>query len=248
MFELPNCQQAGTLFLEEKHDRQKGLASNLVIICECGYENDFYTLQTVNKCSLKQSMNPFAVNLRAVYGMRTIGADHASLEKLCVFFNMPKPMTVKNFTNISNSSHRAAKVVAQRSMSTSCEWTSCVQYETFTKLDIGVSVDGTWQRRGFTSLNGVLVVMSIDSGKIVGIEPMSRYCRECAIHTRRLQDKPEELANWKIHHKEHCKLTHDGTAPSMELEGAKRIFGRSIDKHNARYTGFYGDGDSKAYT
>ena len=117
-----------------------------------------------------------------------------------------------------------------------------------TDIDIGVSVDGTWQRRGFTPLNGVLVVMSIDSGKIVDIEPMSRYCRECAIHTRRLQDKPEELANWKIHHKEHCKLTHDGTARSMELEGAKRIFGRSIDKHNARYTGFYGDGDSKAYT
>ena len=148
-------------------------------------------------------------------------------------------MTVKNFTNISNSLHRAAKVVAQRSMST-------VMNEL--RLDIGVSVGGTWQRRGFTSLNGVLVVMSIDSGKIVDIEPMSRYCRECAIHTRRLQDKPEELANWKLHHKEHCKLTHDGSAPSMELEGAKRIFGRSIDKHNARYTGFYGDGDSKAYT
>ena len=113
----PDCQQAGTLFLEEKHDRQKGLASNLVLICECGYENEFYTSQTVNKCSLKQGMNPFEVNLRAVYGMRTIGADHASLEKLCGFFNMPKPMTVKNFTNISNSLHHAAKVVAQRSMS-----------------------------------------------------------------------------------------------------------------------------------
>ena len=112
----PDCQQAGTLFLEEKHDRQKGLASNLILICECGYENEFYTSQTVNKCSLKQGMNPFEVNLRAVYGMRTIGADHASLEKLCVFFNMPKP--VKNFTNISNSLHHAAKVVAQRSMST----------------------------------------------------------------------------------------------------------------------------------
>ena len=33
-----------------------------------------------------------------------------------------------------------------------------------------------------------------------------------------------------------------------EPEGAKRIFPRSIETHNARYTGFYGDGDSKAYT
>ena len=110
----------------------------------------------MNKCSLKQGMNPFEVNLRAVYGMRTIGADHASLEKLCGFFNMPKPMTVKNFTNISNSLHHAAKVVAQRSMSTAMNELRSVRniYKT-DSLDIGVSVDGTWQRRGFTSLNGV---------------------------------------------------------------------------------------------
>ena len=132
-------------------------------------------------------MNPFEVNLRAVYGMRTIRADHASLEKLCVFFNMPKPMTVKNFTNISNSLHHATKVVAQRSMSTAMNELRSVVRNIY-KIDIGVSVDGTWQRCGFTSLNGVLVVMSIDSGKIVDIEPMSRYCRECTIHTRRLQD------------------------------------------------------------
>ena len=27
--------------------------------------------------------------------------------------------------------------------------------------DIGVSVDGTWQKRGYTSLNGVIVAISI---------------------------------------------------------------------------------------
>ena len=77
----PDCQQVSTLFLEEKHDRQNGLASNLILICKCDYENEFYISQTVNKCSLKHGMNPFEANLRAVYGMRTIGADHVSLEK-----------------------------------------------------------------------------------------------------------------------------------------------------------------------
>ena len=34
----------------------------------------------------------------------------------------------------------------------------------------------------------------------------------------------------------------------MGPEGADRIFQRSVEKHNLRYTEFYGDGDSKSFT
>jgi hypothetical protein len=250
----PNCQETGTMFLEEDHQRKKGLASYLVLTCECGYEKEFYTSRTVDNCNninttSKKGMKPFEINIRAVYGMRTIGADHASLEKFCGFINMPKPMTARNFIKISNNLRDAAKVVAQRSMMTAVNELRIKSNLNETDIiDTGVSVDGTWQRRGFSSLNGVVAVISIDSGKLVDIEPMSRYCRECAVHTRLLQDDPDALVNWKIDHKDVCKLVHEGSAPSMEPEGAKRIFGRSIETRNARYTGFYGDGDSKAYT
>jgi len=33
----------------------------------------------------------------------------------------------------------------------------------------------------------------------------------------------------------------------MESEGAARLFGRSINKHNLRYTELYADGDSKSH-
>ena len=33
----------------------------------------------------------------------------------------------------------------------------------------------------------------------------------------------------------------------MEPEGARRIWNSSIEKHNLRYTDFYGDGDSNRY-
>ena len=39
-----------------------------------------------------------------------------------------------------------------------------------------------------------------------------------------------------------------GSAPAMEPEGADRIFRRSVEKHNLRYTEFYGDGYSKSFT
>ena len=60
-------------------------------------------------------------------------------------------------------------------------------------LDIGVSVDGTWQKRGFSSLNRVVADISIDNGKVIDVEPMSRYCRECFVNTRRLQDDEDSL-------------------------------------------------------
>ena len=55
-------------------------------------------------------------------------------------------------------------------------------------VDIGVTVDGTWQRRGYTSMNGVVVDMSIDSGKILDIEPLSRYCKSCNTMSRTLKN------------------------------------------------------------
>ena len=34
----------------------------------------------------------------------------------------------------------------------------------------------------------------------------------------------------------------------MEVNGAKRIFSRSIEKHGLRYTQYLGDGDSKSFS
>ena len=36
-------------------------------------------------------------------------------------------------------------------------------------VDIGVSINASWQRRGYTSLNGVTTVISIDSAKVTMI-------------------------------------------------------------------------------
>ncbi|GFV66347.1 uncharacterized protein TNCV_2784031 [Trichonephila clavipes] len=45
--------------------------------------------------------------------------------------------------------------------------------------ECGVSVDGTWQKRGYSLLNGCVSTISVDSGKILDIEVLSQYCRVC---------------------------------------------------------------------
>ena len=37
-------------------------------------------------------------------------------------------------------------------------------------VDCAVSCDGTWQRRGFSSLNGCVATISMDTGKIVDVD------------------------------------------------------------------------------
>ena len=44
-------------------------------------------------------------------------------------------------------------------------------------VDIRVSLDGTWQRRGFSSKNGAVASISIGSGKALDVACFSRYCQ-----------------------------------------------------------------------
>ena len=48
-------------------------------------------------------------------------------------------------------------------------------------------------------------------------------------------------------HIDDCVANYSGSAPGMEQEGAKRIFGRFDENRGLKYTHFYGDGDSKSF-
>lgn len=43
--------------------------------------------------------------------------------------------------------------------------------------NLSVALDGTWHKRGHLSLNGVVTATSVDAGKIIDYEAMSKYCR-----------------------------------------------------------------------
>ncbi|GFW39587.1 uncharacterized protein TNCV_3187581 [Trichonephila clavipes] len=101
----------------------------------------------------------------------------------------------------------------------------------------------TWQRRGYTSMNGCVAAISVDTGKVLDIEVMSSYCPTC----KRLQTMPRnfEYESSKADHICQCNFT--GSSSKMEIMGASRIFLRSEKNRRLHYTQYYGDGDSKAF-
>ena len=88
-------------------------------------------------------------------------------------------------------------------------------------------------------------VISIDTGKILDAEVMSRYCK---CYEKYKNSHPERYEKLVEAHAPECLRNHQGSVPSMENEGVISIFKRSEVNNRLRYTDFYGDGDTKSFS
>jgi len=112
-------------------------------------------------------------------------------------------------------------------------------------IDIAVSCNGSWQKRGYSSLNGFLSAISMESGKVVDISPMSRFCKSCSNNKKWKKVDPVKYDILQKNHR--CMANYEGSAPAMEVTGVKKMFNRSIHNYATRYTEYIGDGDSKNF-
>ena len=227
------------LKLFENWSKRKGCASNLSLHCEgCQWKEEFYTSGKISYF--------FEINRRLVYAMRSIGCGVSSAERFCGLMNMPPIPTVSPYAAHNKALLKATKDVCEETMSDAAKEIHELKNKSQDEIaDCGVSCDGTWQRRGFSSLNGCVTAISMDTGKVVDVEVLTKFCKLCKMHEDD-DDSPENVA-WKTDHQAKCKANFQGSAPAMEPEGALRIFKRSVNSNKLRYTEYYGDGDSKSH-
>ena len=71
-----------------------------------------------------------------------------------------------------------------------------------------VSFDGTWQKRGFSSSNGIVTAMN--SGRCIDIHVMSKICKKCAVWEERKNDPEFDYDQWKEEHyaSDECEINH----------------------------------------
>ena len=234
----PDCKEPG-LRMHELESSKMGFASTMKLFCEhCEFATTFYTS--------KRTGHSFEVNKRIILAARNIGVGHEGLKRFATVMDMPQPMNANAYTDSVKHLHAAAKTVAENSMSKAAEATK-THYEACDDgiINAGVSGDGTWRKRGFTSSVGVVAVMSILTGKVIDTEVMSKECRTCSIN--KFKPGTPEFDEWWEGHQHNCHVNFEGSSGKMDPAGTKEIFSRSIDKHGLRYTEFLGDGDSKSY-
>ena len=225
VFSLVACPTCGhKLTLTET--KKQGIPFELNAVCNsgegCQWKHTFWTSKKKKKC------RSFDVNRRSFYAMRRIGNGHVGLKRFLMLLNHPPPMNEKNYRKIGYKFYDGVKDVAEGIMKEACDEVRslCSGYteeDASIVMDTGVTLDGTWQKRGFTSYNGAGTVNIV-------------YKKDDIV----LYDKLKQ---------DHiCSINHHGSAPKMEQEGVERIFGRSMNKNKIRYTEYYGDGDTKSFS
>ena len=204
-------------------------------------------------CKEAVIINPYtaeakAMNVQSVYAMRGIGKGRAGLENFCARMDLLPPVSTSNYQIYNEVIAEAiGDEVLQNMEAASAHLHHLYGVAPSEIIDVAVTCDGTWSKRGFTATYGVIVVISWLSGQVLDYEILSKRCTVCAIKKETIDESSEEFKAWYEVHKPHCELNHFGSSPLMESEGAMKLWTRSVEKLHLRYTTVISDGDSKTH-
>ena len=246
----PNCESVGLTFQLVLESFQ-GFSSKGKVRCPA-CENDIDVGYTCNRVDgSKSSRAPFDINMRATMAFRGIGCGYTAMNEWCGTMNLPNCLSQNSYT----SNHSKLQNAGKETFSIIVDETRQAIKEAYKEigvipdedgiLNIGVSYDGSWQRRGHSSHNGMAAVIDLMTGLPIDYEVLSNFCLKCKIADEK--DDSEELDEWRAKHKQNCLKNFNGSANAMELECALRLWGRSVEDHKMRYTAMLCDGDSKSF-
>ncbi|GFU47528.1 uncharacterized protein TNCV_2000311 [Trichonephila clavipes] len=155
--------------LREDLKSRRGLAVNLEIICHnCGESTSRMSSKISNKC--------YDINLRLTYGMRAIRKDGAAARIFCGLMNLPPPPA--KFERHNALFLNVLKTISEDSMNAAVHEAVIANDN---NSNIAVAVDGTWHKIGYSSLNGVVCATSVENGKVIDFEALTRYCSSSAV-------------------------------------------------------------------
>ena len=83
-------------------------------------------------------------------------------------------------------------------------------------INISVSFDITWQKRGFTYLSGLGVCIDVLTGLVINHHVLSKYCHACEVNTKRITHMKLLVT------KQHMLVTVASTTTSPSKPWSKR--------------------------
>ncbi|GFW76560.1 uncharacterized protein TNCV_2681771 [Trichonephila clavipes] len=141
-----------------------------------------FVLMKLNHLPKCDSSENYELNTRLVYAMRCIGKGAESARMFCGIMNLPR--------HPQNSQSTTTFYCRQQEKPVNTVWQKLFVkplMKMMEKRDLAVAVDGSWQKRGFSSKNGLVTVTSVDTGKVIDVEVFSKHCI-CPNKTKHLQN------------------------------------------------------------
>ena len=242
------------LVICENEDKRRGLMSVLRLRC-LGCAKNGKEFETSPKRIMDTPGQSLDVNRRAAFASLVMGKSRSGIEQFCAVMGMPPPPNEsswrRHLKHIGESVQKTASATMQRAVE---QIRAILGEQRGSQLGEGellneaVSFDGTWAKRGFSSLFGVQAVIHMETGKLLDNQVHSKICNVCRVKEAELKDKnSDDLVAWRKTHQPACDKNTDVSSNAMEAQGAKEMWTRSVERNRMQYTTFVGDGDSKAY-
>ncbi|CAD7089200.1 unnamed protein product [Hermetia illucens] len=217
---------------------QVGLGFNLCIKCKC---NEF---TTINSCP--KVRNAFEVNRHLTFVMRLLGVGLSGINIFCAMMDLGPGLSKSGYYSILDTIHIAVKSVAKVLFRKAAqEEKKANEQEGNIADEVTVSGDGSWAKRGFTSLLGIVSLIGKYSNKVIDVMVKSKVCKACEKWVGK--ENKDEYLEWYEDHQTECTANHEGSSGKMEVDGVIEMFRRSVEELGVKYKKYIGDGDSKTY-
>ena len=245
------CHDSGCIQFFLDYNKRKGFSKFIKLHCSgCNFLiAEGYTSGRTDTTTTPQ---PFTINDMLVLFFNQIGTGYAAMQTFGSILGS-EVLHLKTFQQKQTRVSKAMCESADDILSQSVELIRRLHFDDSDILhndepiDIGVSFDGSWHTRGHNSKYGFVSVIEITSGHVVDYEILCRYCQNCTSYQNKYGVDSEQYKEWYKTHAQSCPINYTGSSNAMEMEGAKRIWSRSVEKNNMQYVRMLGDGDSKAY-
>ncbi|GFY36686.1 uncharacterized protein TNCV_2566491 [Trichonephila clavipes] len=214
-----------------------GFSTKMELVCEKCKKSYGHALTSQREKPCRK----FDINTKLTSAFLAIGRGHAALETFSAILGTPcrdRKTFSKCLENLCNK-NETAKVEMLRISREHVRQTNLYSHPDLGRnniIDITVSYDGTWHKRGHTSLYGIGIVIDIMTSLVVDFKVLSKYCHECSMAAKDMGEASPEFQIWKSGHSEKCQKNFDGSSGSMEMHAAYILWNRSISDCAMRYT------------
>lgn len=176
------------LELREISTSRFGLSSSLYAVCDdCGLSEFLATGDHNPSDNAPRTVQGKDLYRRVVYAAIEMGIGREDVSKFCEILNMPFSLSKDTWHSHEDALLQAHTEVVQveleknrreaRKLAMTEEGISAGDEDTV--VNIPVSFDGTWSRRGYTANHRIGFVISAATGKVLDYKVISKVCNTC---------------------------------------------------------------------
>ena len=165
---------------------------------------------------MPRGKKPFAVNnVRSV-----ISKGNEAMHTFMTVMNMPPPLSHQSYNYINLSLYNIYEKAAKESMLAGLnDLKEKGNVSTDEPVDTDIGIDESWQKRGHSSLNGIVTSVARENKKVIDYKVYSKFCKSCTLWESK--KGTEEYIVWKEDHGRDCEINLFQSSGAMESAGAQ---------------------------